>query len=170
MCRSVLVERRTFEIGHICPHVRVQCIHDHLPVRRPRDLDPPVNQAGRRWGTLPGGIVADVLGLGQEVWEGALVELGLADLAALQQLLASVVERTVQQGKESEGLRSKDLAMLLLDGAEDVDALEDGVGRCHGSVSPEGQCGQVFSLDVQLVSIIRSSRLLLLYVTMLTMF
>lgn len=75
-----------------------------------------------------------MFGLGQEVREGALVQFGLADLAALQQLLAGVVEGAVQQGEEGEGLGGEDFAVLLLDGAKDVDALEDGLGRCHDSV------------------------------------
>lgn len=159
MYHSILEKQHTLEIGHIRPHIRVQRIYDHLPVGRTGDLDPPVHQTGRRWGPLPGGIVADVLGLGQEVWEGALVKLGLADLAAFQQLLASVVERAVQQGKEGEGLWCQDLAVLLFDGSEDVDALEDGLGRCHGSVRcMEVDVGGCLVPEAQLVLMIRSSQ------------
>ena len=58
------------EVGQ--PHLgaRVQRVDRHLPVGRPGDLDPAVDQAGRGLGDPPGRVLADVLGLRQEA-EGA---------------------------------------------------------------------------------------------------
>lgn len=42
-----------------------------------------------------------MLSLGQEVKQHALVNLGLSDLAPVQQISASLIERSVQEGKES---------------------------------------------------------------------
>lgn len=70
--------------------------------------------------------------LGEEVGQDAAVELGLAQLAALQEVLARRVEGALEEGEEGQGLRRQDLALRLLHGAEDGDALEDVVGGSHG--------------------------------------
>lgn len=121
----------TFKVGHVGPHLRVQRVDDHLPVRRPRDLDPAVDQARGGVRALPGDIIADVLSLGEEVREDTAVDLGLADDAALEKGLASRVEGALEEGEEGEGLRGEDLALVVLDLAEDIDALEDGIGGGH---------------------------------------
>ena len=59
-----------------------------------------VNETRRRRCTLPCIVLADVLGLWEEVEEVALVELGLPDLATLEKLLAPRVESTVQDSEE----------------------------------------------------------------------
>jgi hypothetical protein len=122
----------TFEIGHVSPHISIQGIDDHLAVRRARDLDAAVDQARGRRRAFPCWVIADVLGLWQKVREGALVELSLAEPAALEEGLAGRVERALQQREESKGLGRQDLALRLLDGAEDVDALKDGLVAGHG--------------------------------------
>lgn len=121
----------TLEISHVGPDIGVQGVDHHLAVGGARDLDAAVDEArgGRR--ALPCGVLADVLGLGEEVGERALVELGLADLAALEEGLAGAVEGALQEGEEGEGLGGQDLALRLLDGAEDADALEDGLAAGH---------------------------------------
>lgn len=55
---------RVFKVGHVRPDIRVQGVDDHFSVRRPRDLDATVHQAGRRRGPLPGIILSDVFRLG----------------------------------------------------------------------------------------------------------
>lgn len=122
----------TLKIGHISPHVRVERVDHHLPVRRARDLDAAVHEArgGRR--ALPRGVLADVPGLWQEVGQGTLVELGLAELSPLEEVLACGVEGAVEEGDEGEGLGRQDLLVLLLDGAEHTDALEDVFHGSHG--------------------------------------
>jgi hypothetical protein len=90
----------TFKVGHVSPDIRVQRIDDHLPVCGASDLNPTVNETRCRWCTLPCIVLADVLGLWQEVEELALVELGLPDLATLEKLLAPCVESTVQDSEE----------------------------------------------------------------------
>jgi hypothetical protein len=72
-----------------------------------------------------------VLGLGEEVRELAAVELSLADLAALEQGFPGRVEGAVEEGEEGEGVGGQDLAVRLVDLAENVDALEDGFGVGH---------------------------------------
>ena len=79
-----------------------------------------------------------MLGLRKEVEEGAPVEVSLADLAALEELLAAAVEGALEEGEEGEGLGSEDLALVVLDGTEDVDALEDGFGRGHCECEEKG--------------------------------
>ena len=128
--RSALFEL-TLEIGHVRPHIAVQCIDNHLPVRGASDLDPAVDQARSGRCTLPCGIITNVLGLGEEIREDALVNLGLAIVSPFEQGLASGVERTLEEGKKREGRRSKDLAMSLADVAEDGDAREDSVRSSH---------------------------------------
>lgn len=72
-----------------------------------------------------------MLGLGEEVREDATVDLGLADDAALEEVLAASVEGALEEGEEGEGLRGKDPALVVLDLTKDVDALEDGIGGGH---------------------------------------
>jgi hypothetical protein len=66
-----------------------------------------------------------VLGVGKEVEGGALVELGLADLATLEQSLAAGIEGAVEDGEEDGGFLAQDLLALRVEAAEDVDILED---------------------------------------------
>ena len=72
-----------------------------------------------------------MLCLGQEVRKDTLVEFGLANLPALKQGLAAGVEGAVQQSKEGQRLGGEDLALSVVDRAEDVDALQDNLGSGH---------------------------------------
>jgi hypothetical protein len=49
--------------------------------------------------------------LGEEVRQDAAVQLGLAQLAALQEVLAGRVEGALEEGEEGQGLRRQDLAL-----------------------------------------------------------
>lgn len=90
-----------------------------------------------------------MLGLGQEVEEVALVELGLADLTALEELLAPAVEGAVEDSEEDADFLGEDLAGIVVELAEDVDILErslglvgsrhcDGLSYGSGDVSSSG--------------------------------
>lgn len=121
----------TLEIGHVSVDVGVQSVDHHLAVGGAGDLDAAVDQARGRGSSLPCGVLTDVLGLGEEIGQNTPVKLGLADLAALEEGLASVIEGAVQEGEEGEGLGGEDLAVDLVDLAKDGDALKDGFGRGH---------------------------------------
>ena len=41
------------QVGHEDPGSGVQGVNDHLPIRRPGDLNPAIHQVGRQWGTPP---------------------------------------------------------------------------------------------------------------------
>lgn len=91
---------------------RRACVHapdDHLPRDGAGDLDAPVLEAGLGRGTLPGGVIADVLRLFEKVGECAGVELGLLELAAVEERLAGRVEVAVQDGEELERGGGEDL-------------------------------------------------------------
>lgn len=130
------MEQLTLEIRHVGVDIRVERVDNHLAVGRAGNLDAAVDKAGGGRRALPGGILADVLGLGEEVGQDAAVQLGLAELAALEEGLAGAVEGAVQEGQEGQGLGRQDLLVRLVDLAEDGDALEDGLLRRH--------CGRVF--------------------------
>ena len=77
---------RTLEVGHEGLGTTVQGIDDHLAVRGTRDFDPAIFQAGSRWRTYPGGINADVCGLGKEVELFPRVETLLDGMAGVDEL------------------------------------------------------------------------------------
>ena len=115
----------TLKVGHVSPDLRVQGIDHHLPVDRAGNLQSSVLKTrSRRW-TPPCVVLTDVLGVGKEVEGGALVELGLADLATLEQSLAAGIEGAVEDGEEDGGFLAQDLLALRVEAAEDVDILED---------------------------------------------
>ena len=121
----------TLEISHVGPDIRVQCVHDHLPVGRTSDLDTTVNQTGSRGSTLPSVILPDVLGFRQEVEQVALVNLGLTVNPALEESLASGVEGPVEDGEESTSILGEDLAGVIIQSAQDGDVLELSVHMNH---------------------------------------
>jgi hypothetical protein len=95
----------------------VQRIDDHLAVDGARDLDAAVAQAGRRRSAAPGAVGANVGRLGEEVGQGAGVELRLAQHAVVEQLVAALVEGAVQQREELACLGRENLLLLRLDAA-----------------------------------------------------
>lgn len=121
----------TFKVGHISPDVAVQGIDDHFSIRWSGDFDPAVDKTGSRGGPFPGIVVADVLGLGEEIGQSAIVELLLTDRSSLEESFAGGVEGAVEEGEEGRGLGSEDLAIPLLDGAVDGDALVDSFNAGH---------------------------------------
>lgn len=68
-----------------------------------------------------------MLRLGQKVRQHAPIELRLTQLTFLEEVLALAVEAAVQESEEGKGLGGEDLAVGVVDFAEDADALEDGV-------------------------------------------
>lgn len=114
----------TFKVGHVGPDIRVQGVDDHLAVGRTGDLNATVDQPGSRRRTLPRVILTDVLGLGQEVEQVALVNLGLTIHPTLEEGLASRVKGPVQDGQEGTRILGEDLASFIADGAQDGDVLE----------------------------------------------
>lgn len=121
----------TLKVSHVGVHIRVQRIDNHLAVGRAGDLNAAVDQAGSRAGALPGVIVADVLGLGQEVGQVAAVDLGLLVDTALQESLAGRVEGAVQDGEEGAGVLGEDLAAVVVQSTQDGDILELSVDVSH---------------------------------------
>jgi hypothetical protein len=66
-----------------------------------------------------------MLRLREEVEFDAFVELGLTELAAIEERFAPLVERTVQQGEEDRGIFAQDFASLVIQCTVDCDVFED---------------------------------------------
>ena len=117
--------RRVLVVGE--PHLRagVQRVDRHLPVGRTGDLDAAVLQARAGTGDAPRGVVADPLGLGQELRVAAVrgVDAGLQ--ADREQLVPGVREAVVQRGEEVQRLRGEDLLVPLAERRRDLE------GRLH---------------------------------------
>jgi len=118
---------RTFEIRHVSPDICIQRIDDHLAVGRASDLNPSVHQARRGIGSPPRRIITDVFGLGQEVREDSFVDFSLAEHAALEKLLAGLIEGSMEGCEEGAGFLGEDLAGSVADGAENLDVHEEGI-------------------------------------------
>jgi hypothetical protein len=141
----------TFEVGHVRPHIRVQRVDNHLAIGRAGNLNAPVDQAGRGWCALPCLVLADMLGLRQEVEQVALVELGLSDHASLEESLPALVECAVEQGEEDGSILAEDVTLVVLQLAEDVDLAEDGFGVGGHCEVCSGARSMVGMLTVQAV-------------------
>lgn len=135
-CAACEPEELTLEVGHISPHIRVQGVNNHLPVGRASDLYSTVHKTWSWWCTLPGIVVTDVLGLWEEVESVALVELGLADHATLEESFPRAVEGAVEHSKENSSVLGEDLAGLVAERTKDLDVLQGLVcvwrDSCHG--------------------------------------
>ncbi len=111
---------RVLEIGHEDARARVEGVDHHLPVDRPRDLDPPLAQVGRRLGDAPLGF-AHLARLGEKVRQLA----GLQTLPALgpcgEQLAAPRLELALQKADEGKCFRRKDLGRSRNGRASDRD-------------------------------------------------
>ena len=70
-------------------------------------------------------------GLWEEIWKSTLVKLRLSDHAALEQRLSCCVEGSVEEGEEGDGILREDLLVGLVDGAQDVHSLDDGIDASH---------------------------------------
>lgn len=112
---------RTFKIGHVGPDICIKSIDDHATVGGTGDFNAAVSQAWGGWRPFPGIVLADVLGFGEEVELFALVEVGLAYLAAFEQRLSSLVEGAVEEGEEDGDILVQDVLGLIIESAMDVD-------------------------------------------------
>ena len=117
----------TFKIGHISPHIRIQCVYNHLAIGWTCDLHPSVHQAGCGGSTLPCVIFSDVFGLREEVEEIALVELRLPDFPAFKEGFPGSIEGAMEEGEEDGGVLGEDLASLVVQRSKDRDILEDSI-------------------------------------------
>ena len=106
------------------PHLRarVERVDGHLRVGGTGDLRAPVPQPGCRVGDLPGVVLADRLGLGEEVEGAADRELVVPRLAQLEEGEPSFVELAVQRAEEVDGLGGEDLGEPALGGTSDLDS------------------------------------------------
>jgi len=116
--------RRTLKIGHVCPHIRIQCIYHHLPISWAGDLHPSIDQPRGGLRPNPSLILPDMLGLWKEVGEAALVELSLPDDPTLEKVLASGIERPVEEGEEGNGILAQDVLGRVGDGPGDGNPLD----------------------------------------------
>ena len=116
---------RTFEVGHERLRAAVQRVDDHLPICGAGDLDAPVLQARRGGRAEPGGVRADVRGLGEEVERLAGIEALLRGLAGDEEGLAGGLEGAVEGGDELERVLGEDLALCVRGlGGVDLHALD----------------------------------------------
>ena len=131
------------EVRHEHLGARVQRVDDHLAVHGARDLHAAVLQVVRQRGDLPRRVVADVLGLGQEVRALARLECALAGGTGREQLLAPVVELALEAGYERQRLRGEDLRHLGRDDLEDLDAFRKLLLGHWSSVTVFRECAPV---------------------------
>lgn len=125
----------TLKISHVCPHIRVQRVDDHLAVCWAGDLDAPVHQTRSRWCASPCVVLANVLGLWEEVEQIALVEFCLSDHTTLEESFPALVECAVEESKEDGSIFAQDVSVLVIELAEDVNLAENGIGiRGHDEV------------------------------------
>ena len=105
------------------PHLGagVERVDGHLAIGRPGDLHPAVHQPGRRVGDPPRLVLADVLGLGEEVQRAAGGEIGVAGPRGVEQLAAPAVERAVQRRQQLERLGREHLVVPLVHRPDDLD-------------------------------------------------
>lgn len=118
---------RVLEVGHVGPDIRVQGVDDHLSVSGAGDLNSSVNKTGSRGGSLPSGVLSDVLGLGEEVGELAGVDSSLSSNSSSKELVSSGIEGSVQGGDESKSLLGEDVLGVGGDVSPDLNTLENGV-------------------------------------------
>ena len=121
---------RVLEVGHEHLRAGVQRVDDHLAVHRPGDLGATVLEVGGGGCDLPRRVVADALGLGQEVRELAGVQAGGPLYPRLEQLAPARLEGPVQLRHQGERVGGKDLRHLRRDLGRDLDSLRQG-DRAH---------------------------------------
>ena len=133
------------EVGE--PHLRagVERVDGHLAVGRAGDLGAAVDQAGGVRRDPPGVVLADVLGLGEEVEAAAAGDLLVARGAGSDQLAAARVEGPVQAGEEVERLVGQHLVVAVVDRSVDADAVE-GCSCLHAPLRSEWLVGGVRSV------------------------
>ncbi len=119
---------RVLEVGHEDPGARVHGVDHHLAVDGACDLDAPVPEIGRRRRHLPVGVAN-----GQQLGQGAGVELGLPLAASLEELEPRRVQLAVELGDELERFRAENVRVC---GGEELEGAQDRVNWAS-SVEPE---------------------------------
>ena len=99
---------RVLEVGHEHLRARVERVDHHLPVDRPRDLDPAVLDLVRH-GLDPPVALADVVRLRQEVGQLAVAQALGALLAFGEQLATPRAEPPLQLGEELDRVVGEDV-------------------------------------------------------------
>jgi len=117
-----------FKVGHEDAGAGVEGVDDHLAIDGAGDFYAAVLEVGGEGGNFPRG-GADVGGFGEEVWEGAGVEGGLAGDARGEELLAAGVELALQGGEEVDGFGGEDGGVAVGDGRVEL----DGGGKAQGA-------------------------------------
>jgi hypothetical protein len=130
------------------PHLGagVQRVDGHLAVGRAGDLDATVLEARRRAGDAPRRVVADPLGLGQELRVAAVRRVDAGLQAHGEQLVPGVGEAVVQLGEELERLGGEDLVVALAERRGDLDAGLHGAEAAGGGLRLGGgasACGRL---------------------------
>jgi hypothetical protein len=136
----------TFEIGHVCPNIRIQGVDHHLPVYRAGDLHTPVGETWSGGSSFPCITLANVLCLREEVREYSSVQLGLANNTLLEKSFASWVKGTVHKSEKDGSFLAQDLFGLVIERAENVDVLEDSSCIACQSIHCRG-CSDVYIGD-----------------------
>ncbi len=125
------------------PHLRarVQRVDRHLAVGRTGDLDAAVLEARPRAGDAPRRVVADPLGLGQELRVAAVRRVDPRLQAHREQFVPGVREAVVQLGEERERLGRQDLVVALAERCGDLDARVDGREAAGGRLRFDAASG-----------------------------
>src|SRR5215471_5590321 len=122
----VLPERRVrvLEVGE--PHVRtgVERVDRHLPLGRPGDLHPAVDQPGRGRRHPPGQVIPDLAAPGEEVKGPARRDLYLPGLARREQLRPPGAELALERGQQAQRVGGEDLVVAVPPRADDLDTLD----------------------------------------------
>lgn len=125
----------TLEIGHVSPHIRIQGVDNHLAVGGTSDLHSPINKTWSWWCAFPCVIVANVLGLWEEVKKVALIKLSLTNHSSLEETFPALVKCAVEEGKEDSGIFAENVTVGVVQLTKDVHLAENTIWvGCHGEV------------------------------------
>ena len=121
------------EVGHESRGTRVERVDDHLAIGRAGELHAPVEHVLRLRTDLPLAL-ANAARLGQKVGKATAVEFLLPLGAALEKLLAALVELAVQLRHERERFGREDLRELRRNACVDGDVVRFGHGALHDTL------------------------------------
>jgi|SRR5271170_7950152 len=94
----------------------------HLSVNRAGDFDSSVFQSRSGFGSPPSVVIADMLGLREEVEQDSSIKLLLSQLSSFQKLFPCGVEGPMQRCKELDCLVCEDGFSVVRHRSEDFDA------------------------------------------------
>ncbi len=134
--------QRVLEIGHEDAGARVERVDHHLGLGGTGDLHPTVVEVGRRGRDGPVAL-ADLARSGEEVRQDAGIQLGLALLAAAQQVQPDRPEPALQVGDERERVIGQDALGARDCGASDSDARRRHQPSPRRTVASMSPCGSV---------------------------